>query len=104
MFEFDWQALIKYLLEGLGVALAAFYIPRKNLNFQEILMIALTAAATFALLDQFSPGVAAGARQGTGFGIGLQVSGTGLGMGGVAGPAEGFNDVTDTTETTESVI
>ena len=79
MFIFDWQALIKYLLEGLGVALAAFYIPHKNLTFNEIILIALTAAATFALLDQFSPGVAAGARQGTGFGIGLQVSGTQLG-------------------------
>lgn len=99
MFEFDWQALIKYLLEGLGVALAAFYIPRKNLNLQEILLIALSAAATFALLDQFSPGVAAGARQGTGFGIGLQVSGTGLGVPGV----EGFSDVdyADTDSTTD---
>ena len=58
MFQFDWQSLLKYLLEGLGVALAAFYIPPKNLNIQEIVLIALTAAATFAVLDMFSPGVA----------------------------------------------
>lgn len=88
--QFDWQALLKYLLEGVGVALAAYYIPRRNLNLQEVAMIALTAAATFALLDQFSPSTAAGARQGTGFGIGYQTV--------TGGVPEGFNDVTDTTE------
>ena len=72
---FDFQNLVKYLLEGLAVALAAYYIPRRNVSIQEIGMIALTAAATFAVLDQFSPVVAAGARQGSGFGIGLRTVG-----------------------------
>lgn len=74
MFYFDFNSLFKYLLEGAGVALAAFYIPRKNLNIQEIFMIALAAAATFALLDVFAPTVSRGARQGSGFGIGYNLS------------------------------
>jgi len=89
---FDWQAFVKYLFEGLGVALAAFYIPRRNPRLEEIAMIALTAAATFALLDQFSPSVASGARKGSGFGIGYQLATTGV--------PEGFgNNEDESTET-----
>ena len=39
---------IKYLVEGLMVAIAAFAIPKKSLNFDEIALISLTAAATFS--------------------------------------------------------
>lgn len=74
MFYFDFASLFKYLLEGAAVAFAAFYIPRKNINIGEIAMIALAAAATFALLDVFAPTVSTGARQGSGFGIGYQLS------------------------------
>lgn len=73
----DVQSLVKYLLEGLAVAAAAFYFTRKNNNVQEVLMIGLVAAATFLVLDQFAPGVAAGARQGSGFGIGASLVGGG---------------------------
>lgn len=62
---------IKYLVEGLAVALAAFYIPRKKMDPQEILMIAITASAIFAVLDMYSPTIAQGARHGAGFGIGM---------------------------------
>jgi len=74
---FDLQSLLKYLLEGGAVALAAYYIPRRNMDIQEVAMIALTAAAVFAVLDHFSPAVAAGARQGAGFGIGMNTVGGG---------------------------
>ncbi len=75
MFEItlDFARLFKYLLEGLAVAVAAFFIPRKNVNAQEILLIGLTAAATFAVLDYFSPFVGSSARQGAGFGIGYNM-------------------------------
>lgn len=33
----------------------AFAIPKKNLNIEEVVIIGLTAAATFAILDVFSP-------------------------------------------------
>ena len=66
----DLAALVKYFLEGLAVAVAAFALPRQSLNVQEILLVGLTAAATFAILDQFAPSVGSGARFGSGFGIG----------------------------------
>jgi len=69
------QRLTRYLLEGLAVAVAAYYLPQRKLTLQEILLVALTAAATFAVLDQFAPGVAAGARTGSGFGIGANLAG-----------------------------
>ena len=42
---------IKYIIEGGAVAIAAYYIPRKTMNMEEIAVIALTAAATFSILD-----------------------------------------------------
>lgn len=71
----DLASLMKYVLEGLAVAAAAFFIPRRNINLQEVAMIALTAAAVFAVLDLFAPSVASGARQGSGFGIGMNLVG-----------------------------
>ena len=74
---FDLQSLVKYLLEGLAVAIAAYLIPRKRVDPTEIAMIALTAAAVFAVLDTFAPLVAVSARHGAGFGIGYQQVGYG---------------------------
>ena len=42
---------IKYLVEGLMVALAAFAIPKKSLQLDEVCLIALTAAATFSTVS-----------------------------------------------------
>lgn len=69
---------IKYLVEGLAVAAAAYYIPRKRMNLQEIAMIAVTAAASLAVLDLLAPSVGAYARQGAGFGIGSSLVGSGV--------------------------
>ena len=66
---------IKYLIEGLVVALAAFAIPKKQPNVEEISVIALTAAATFAILDVFIPSMGDSARGGAGFGIGANLIG-----------------------------
>ena len=66
---------LKYFVEGAMVALAAFFIPRKKMDWEEILMIALTAAATFALLDMYAPSIGVTARQGAGFGIGANMVG-----------------------------
>jgi|TARA_B110000967_G_C18623799_1_gene430145 ABC-type Co2+ transport system permease subunit len=76
---FDLQEVIKravkYLVEGGAVAVAAYYIPKKKMNVEEIVMIAITAAATFALLDMYAPSIGSAARQGTGFGIGANMAG-----------------------------
>jgi hypothetical protein len=66
---------IKYLVEGLMVAIAAFAIPKRSLNLDEIALIALTAAATFSILDTYVPSMGVGARSGAGFGIGANLVG-----------------------------
>lgn len=67
--------LVKYLLEGLAVAVAAYVIPGKTMRWSEVSMIALTATATFAILDIYAPSVGSSARQGAGFGIGAGLVG-----------------------------
>ena len=74
---FNFQVLVKYLLEGMAVALAAFYIPQRKVEVKEIVLISLTAAAVFSILDQFTPSIGTSARQGAGFGIGLNQVGWG---------------------------
>jgi|TARA_Y100000992_G_scaffold302656_3_gene278038 hypothetical protein len=66
---------IKYLVEGIMVAIVAFVIPQKPLKFEEIAIIALMAAATFSILDTFVPSMGASARSGAGFGIGANLVG-----------------------------
>jgi len=67
--------VVKYLLEGLAVAVAAFVLPGKTLKFGEVAMIALVATATFAVLDIYAPSVGSSARTGAGFGIGANLVG-----------------------------
>jgi hypothetical protein len=72
--EFVSRAL-KYLIEGLAVAIAATFIPRKSLPLDEVATLAVVAAAVFALLDAVVPSIGVTARQGTGLGIGLNIAG-----------------------------
>ena len=76
---FDLQEVlkraVKYLVEGGAVAVAAYYIPKKKMDMESILLIAITAAFTFALLDMYAPSIGSAARQGTGFGIGANLVG-----------------------------
>lgn len=67
------KRIIKYLVEGFMVAIAAYAIPKRSLNMEEILFIALTAAATFSILDTYIPSMGATARSGAGFGIGANM-------------------------------
>ena len=70
-----FKRIIKYLVEGLMVAIAAYAIPKRSLNVEEILLLALTAAATFSILDTYIPSVGVTARSGAGFGIGANLVG-----------------------------
>ncbi len=69
------KRIIKYLIQGLMVSIAAFAIPKKSMDLPEIASIALTAAATFAILDTYIPSMGASARTGAGFGIGANLVG-----------------------------
>ena len=77
LFDFTemFKRAIKYLVECLMVAIAAFVIPRKSLVMEEIVLLALTAAATFAILDTYIPSMAVSARSGAGFGLGANLVG-----------------------------
>ena len=50
--------LVKYILEGLAVAFVSHYVSGGNLSTQEILVLGMTAAVTFMVLDWFAPSVA----------------------------------------------
>jgi hypothetical protein len=76
---FDVQELVKrvvkYLIEGVVVAIVAFSLPKQTLNIEEITIIGLVAALTFSILDVFVPAMGATARTGAGFGIGANLVG-----------------------------
>lgn len=77
---------VKYLIEGLAVAFVAYYFVGKGkLNVKDIVMLGITAAFVFAILDVFSPTVALGARFGAGFGIGTGLFGLNPAV--IGGPA-----------------
>ncbi len=67
--------IVKYLIEGVAVALAAALIPKKPLPMGEVATVAVLAAAVFAVLDVLAPSMAGPARSGTGMGIGFRLSG-----------------------------
>lgn len=67
--------LLKYALEGLAVAVVAYILPKSKLQPSEILFIALTAAAVLSILDLLAPVMSTSARQGVGFGAGLNLIG-----------------------------
>ena len=74
------QKAIKYLIEGIVVALACFFVSygsgkKSSLNLEEILIVALTASATFSILDTYIPTMGVSARSGAGFGIGANLVG-----------------------------
>ena len=66
---------VKYLVEGFMVAIAAYAIPKRSFNFDEVALISLTAAATFSILDTYVPTMAVSARTGAGFGVGANMVG-----------------------------
>ena len=67
--------IIKYLIEGLVIAAAAIFIPKRALPMEEVATLAVHAAVVFAMLAAVSPSVAVTARQGAGFGLGANLVG-----------------------------
>jgi len=69
------KRIIKYFVEGFMVAIVAYAIPKRSLNIEEISLLALTAAATFSILDTYVPSIGVTTRSGAGFGIGANLVG-----------------------------
>lgn len=67
--------IIKYVLEGAMVGFAAYIIPSKPPKLEEVMTIALVAAATFSILDLFSPATSSSARLGLGAALGAGIVG-----------------------------
>lgn len=67
--------LIKYLIEGIVIAIAAYSIPKKQVRIDEVALIALVGACTFIILDAYAPQISGAARSGAGFGIGSNLVG-----------------------------
>jgi hypothetical protein len=63
---------LKYIMEGLAVGLACYFI---KLKMDEIIIIAITASVTLAILDMYTPQISQSARMGIGLGIGSQFAG-----------------------------
>jgi len=79
MSGFDYSELIKraikYIVEGIIVALAAYVIPKKSLNVEEVVVIALSASSCFAVLDTFIPSMGSATRNGLGLSVGVGLAG-----------------------------
>lgn len=67
--------LIRYFVEGFAVAFVSYFIlPKNKKSMKEVAILALISATTLLILDLASPGIAAGARKGAGFGMGLKLT------------------------------
>lgn len=69
--------LVKYIVQGIAVAVAAYVIPNRKTNIHEIMIISIVASLTFFVLDIFTDDVAKGTRLGAGFGIGMALANIG---------------------------
>ena len=48
---------VKYIIEGLVVGLVAYAIPNGKLSISEVIIISITAASVFAILDLVKPSI-----------------------------------------------
>ena len=69
------KRVIKYLVMGLMVSICAYAIPKRSLNIEEFGMLALSAAATYSILDTYLPAMGVTAVAGSGLAIGARLVG-----------------------------
>jgi len=67
--------IVKYLIEGLVVGIVASILPEKPLSLDKIVLLGVTAAAMFSILDLVAPSISTSVRQGTGLGLGFNLVG-----------------------------
>lgn len=68
------KRLFKYIFIGFIVAIVSYVIPKRSLDVAEVVLISLSAGATFAILDAYMPAVGISARGGFGLGTGIAMS------------------------------
>jgi hypothetical protein len=78
-FGIDWMVVIRrilrYLTLGLALSVALALVPKNKLGFDEIVAIAISIAAVYAVLDVFAPEFSSGARFGSSFALGSKLVG-----------------------------
>ena len=67
------KRVVKYVLEGLVVAIAAILLPKNKPDFEAVIALALVAASTFAIVDTMMPSLSNPLNMGVGFGIGANL-------------------------------
>ena len=67
------KRVVKYVLQGLVVAIAAILLPKQKPDFEAIIALALVAACTFAIVDTLMPSMSYPVTLGAGFGIGASL-------------------------------
>jgi hypothetical protein len=82
------KLIIKYVLQGLAVAVSTYLIAGKFTSIRDVALLSLTAGLTFMILDLFATDIGSGARQGTGFALGAKTVGFGSQNGNVGFPAD----------------
>lgn len=65
---------LKYIIQGIAVAIAACIIPNRKTSIREIVVIAIVSTLTFFILDVFTDDIGKNARLGVGLGIGLNLA------------------------------
>lgn len=69
--------IVKYIIQGFAIAIIAYSIPNRRINYNEIIIISAISASTFLLLDIVSDEkismLLTGAQLGTGFTIGANL-------------------------------
>lgn len=70
------EKAMKYLLEGVLVAVIAHYLPSNmKVKPMALAMIAVMAGSALWLMDEFVPGMGNYARMGAGFSVGVKMAG-----------------------------
>jgi len=76
-YTFDVQEMftrvVKYLIEGLVVSLVAYLL--QPMSFDKVVLLGVTAAAMFSILDLVAPSIGSSVRMGAGFGLGANLIG-----------------------------
>lgn len=77
IFDFSefMKKVIKYLILGMCVSVVSALLPKKSMAIEEIIVIGITAASVFAILDTFAPQIGVAARQGVGMSVGVGLTG-----------------------------
>ncbi len=66
-----FSRFITYMIMGLAIAFCSITLIKKKLDVKEILILAVSAASTYAIVDQWLPRIRTSLDQGAGLGLGL---------------------------------